>query len=206
MTPAPSPRFRISRYRRLAWVGSLLACGLSLLGLALCWLNPSIGAPLRPGLDFTGGTQVQVGRDCAPCNAITAADFIQGNGWLKDWPSWGGSELYAKIEKNPEKYLEKYGLLSPLLVDKNTNEVLGGNGRLKAIKELGWDEVWIKYVEPKDENERIELALLDNNQFGNYLQEKLEELIADVDIELWIKENQLLGDDIIQAIPEGVGI
>jgi preprotein translocase subunit SecF len=82
MTPAPTPRFRISRYRRLAWLGSALACGLSVLGLALCWLNPAIHAPLRPGLDFTGGTQVQVERDCAPCTAITAAEIRQGLGGL----------------------------------------------------------------------------------------------------------------------------
>jgi preprotein translocase subunit SecF len=72
--PTPSPagpprdlpplRFRISRWRRQAWVGSLLACTLSLLGLALCWSNPTIGAPLRPGLDFTGGTQIQLERRC----------------------------------------------------------------------------------------------------------------------------------------------
>jgi len=78
MTPVPSPRFRISRHRRLAWLVSALACGLSLLGLALCWLNPSIHAPLRPGLDFTGGTQVQVERDCAPCSPITALEIRQG--------------------------------------------------------------------------------------------------------------------------------
>ena len=31
----PTPRFRISRHRRLAWWGSSLACGLSVIGLAL---------------------------------------------------------------------------------------------------------------------------------------------------------------------------
>jgi len=56
----------ISRYRRLAWIGSGIACLLSLLGLVLCWLDPSIAAPLKPGLDFTGGTQIQVERRCAP--------------------------------------------------------------------------------------------------------------------------------------------
>ena len=60
----PIPRFRISRHRRLAWWGSSLACGLSVIGLVLCWLNPAIGAPLRPGLDFTGGTQIQLERRC----------------------------------------------------------------------------------------------------------------------------------------------
>ncbi len=78
MSSAPSPRFRISRHRRLAWIGSALACGLSLLGLVLCWLNPAIHAPLRPGLDFTGGTQVQVERDCAPCAPVTADEIRQG--------------------------------------------------------------------------------------------------------------------------------
>jgi preprotein translocase subunit SecF len=78
VTDLPAPRFRISRYRLLAWIGSGLACLLSLLGLVLCWLHPSIRLPLKPGLDFTGGTQIQVVRNCGavsqqpPCSAITA--------------------------------------------------------------------------------------------------------------------------------------
>jgi preprotein translocase subunit SecF len=75
-TPLPSPRFRITRHRRLAWVGSGLACLFSLVGLVLCWINPEIGAPLRPGLDFTGGTQIQLERACpGPCSPITADDL-----------------------------------------------------------------------------------------------------------------------------------
>jgi preprotein translocase subunit SecF len=67
----PSPGFRISRWRRQAWIGSLLACSLSLLGLVLCWTNPTIRAPLRPGLDFTGGTQIQLERRCpSACPAL----------------------------------------------------------------------------------------------------------------------------------------
>ena len=72
----PSPKFRINRHRRLAWWGSGLACLLSLIGLALCWLNPTIGAPLRPGLDFTGGTQIQLERSCGTsCSPLTAAQL-----------------------------------------------------------------------------------------------------------------------------------
>ena len=72
----PEPRFRINRHRRLAWWGSALACALSLLGLALCWLNPAIGSPLKPGLDFTGGTQIQLQRDCGTtCQTLKAADL-----------------------------------------------------------------------------------------------------------------------------------
>lgn len=70
-------RFRVSRYRRLAWWGSGLACLLSLIGLLACWLTPSIGLPLKPGLDFTGGTQIQFERACSPTCPPIAADQIQ---------------------------------------------------------------------------------------------------------------------------------
>lgn len=78
--PSPTPlaalppiRFlRINRHRRIAWIGSLLACALSLAGLALSWANPAIHSPLKPGLDFTGGTQIQVERRCgSDCGALT---------------------------------------------------------------------------------------------------------------------------------------
>lgn len=72
-SPTPTPRFLISRHRRLAWIGSGIACLLSVLGLVLCWLDPTIAAPLKPGLDFTGGTQIQVERRCAPPAAAAGA-------------------------------------------------------------------------------------------------------------------------------------
>jgi preprotein translocase subunit SecF len=74
-TALPNPRFRITRHRRLAWWGSGLACLLSLVGLVLCWINPDIRAPLRPGLDFTGGTQIQLERACGSnCSGLSASD------------------------------------------------------------------------------------------------------------------------------------
>ena len=74
--PLPNPRFRINRHRRLAWWGSGLACLLSVIGLVLCWLNPAIGAPLRPGLDFTGGSQIQLERNCgSSCPPLSAGQL-----------------------------------------------------------------------------------------------------------------------------------
>ena len=71
------PRFRISRHRRTAWLGSGLAALLSVIGLLMSWLNPAIGSPLKPGLDFTGGTQIQLERACQPnqCPALNAAEI-----------------------------------------------------------------------------------------------------------------------------------
>ena len=82
---APQPRFRISRHRRTAWLGSGSAAVLSLVGLLLSWLNPGIHAPLKPGLDFTGGTQIQLERNCAgrSCSAISAPEIQKALAPLK---------------------------------------------------------------------------------------------------------------------------
>lgn len=64
-------RFRVNRHRRSLWLLSAAAILLSLLGMALSWSSATIRAPLRPGLDFTGGTQIQLERRCEPaCSAL----------------------------------------------------------------------------------------------------------------------------------------
>ena len=85
MNAPPLRFFRISRYRRTAWLGSGLAAVLSVIGLLVSWLNPGIHAPLKPGLDFTGGTQIQLERRCAAggCAAISAPEIQQALTSLK---------------------------------------------------------------------------------------------------------------------------
>ncbi|MFQ6537271.1 MULTISPECIES: protein translocase subunit SecF [Aphanothece] len=66
---------RVNQRRRQLWAISLVALLLSVIGIALCWTSPSIGAPLRPGLDFTGGTQIQIERRCADgCGALRGSE------------------------------------------------------------------------------------------------------------------------------------
>ena len=57
-------RLPLSASRVRVWLVSGLTVLVALVGLISCWLNPDIAAPLRPGLDFTGGTQIQLERDC----------------------------------------------------------------------------------------------------------------------------------------------
>ena len=57
-------RLQLSASRVRVWLVSGLTLLVAMVGLISCWLNPDIAAPLRPGLDFTGGTQIQLERDC----------------------------------------------------------------------------------------------------------------------------------------------
>lgn len=71
--------FPLSRLRRRVWWVSLLVLLISVLGLLLCWTNPSIQAPLRPGLDFTGGTQIQLERACAAACSDLRVSEVQAS-------------------------------------------------------------------------------------------------------------------------------
>ena len=68
---------RVNRRRRQFWAISAVALALSLLGLGLSWRAPSIGAPLRLGLDFTGGTQIQIARLCGERCAELGSDAVE---------------------------------------------------------------------------------------------------------------------------------
>jgi len=59
----------VIRQRSFWWLISGILLAASLIGMIISWQQ--FGAPLRPGLDFVGGTRIQVTRDCgaADCNA-----------------------------------------------------------------------------------------------------------------------------------------
>jgi len=118
------------------------------------------------------------------------------------------SELH-EWDKNPrsikeddfnrlKKQIEKLGQYKPLIITKD-GEVIGGNMRLKAYKTLGIDDVWVSVVEPKDENEKLEYALSDNDRAGYYDADLLANMMPEYKID-WkayavdLKEPILISD------------
>lgn len=82
--------------------------------------------------------------------------------------------------------LVRYTMLHPLTVDGRDNKtVLGGNMRLKAIRELAKEykikTVSCNVVEVKDDKEAILIALKDNEAFGRYIEEELKILTLDIE-------------------------
>ncbi len=123
------PRFRINDHRRLAWIGSLVACLLSLLGLALCWSNPTIGSPLRPGLDFTGGTQIQLERACADGCGSLGAPELQGRVAALRIPAEAGGGTPPSLSSASVQVLDggrRLTLRLPALAPDQTEAVVRG--------------------------------------------------------------------------------
>ena len=70
----------------------------------------------------------------------------------------------------------------PLIVNcypGRENVVIAGNMRLRAARELGWEEVPVLVVSVPPDVE-AQWNLKDNNQWGDYVQEDLAEMLADL--------------------------
>ncbi|MEB3148158.1 MAG: protein translocase subunit SecF [Sphaerospermopsis sp.] len=55
----------INKARNLWWTISSAVILSGIISMVISWQNPNIKAPLRPGLDFIGGTRLQLVRDCS---------------------------------------------------------------------------------------------------------------------------------------------
>lgn len=86
-------------------------------------------------------------------------------------------KLKASIEKFP-----KMMSLRPIVYDPDTMEVLGGNQRLLAIRDLGMKEIpddWVKSADELTEKEKREFIIRDNIQAGDWDFEILEAEFSD---------------------------
>lgn len=58
-------QFSVIKQRNIWWTisGAIILAGI--IAMIISWTRPDIGAPLRPGLDFIGGTKLQLELDCS---------------------------------------------------------------------------------------------------------------------------------------------
>ncbi len=107
---------------------------------------------------------------------------------LKEYPGnprWMSKESIEKLKKS----IQEFGLVVPLVINPR-NEVIGGNQRLKALQELGIEEVDCIVVDlPKKKEKKLNLAL--NRISGAWDYEKLLEFLRSPIEDLEIEELKL---------------
>jgi len=84
-------------------------------------------------------------------------------------------ETFEKLKRS----LEEFGYVEPIIVNKRNMHVVGGNQRVKALKELGIKEIEAVIVDLDEKKEKaLNVAL--NKITGEWDFEKLEELISEL--------------------------
>jgi len=75
--------------------------------------------------------------------------------------------------------LRTFGQVEPLVVRTESNTVVGGNGRLVAMRELGWKKAKVVYVELDDEKAAaLAIALNRTGELAEWDEQKLSELLG----------------------------
>jgi preprotein translocase subunit SecF len=82
----------VIKQRKLWWTVSIAVTVIGLLAMAISWKQ--LGAPLRPSLDFIGGTRFQIGLDCTKADCKKPID-LDGVRKLLDAQGLTGSTVQA---------------------------------------------------------------------------------------------------------------
>lgn len=68
-------KFSVTKQRKWWWLLSAAVILSGIISMIISWTNPSIGSPLRRGLDFTGGSKLQYELDCSIANNCKSIDI-----------------------------------------------------------------------------------------------------------------------------------
>lgn len=78
--------------------------------------------------------------------------------------------------------LKEFGQVEPLVVQKSSGKVIGGNGRLKVMRELGWAECDVAYVDMDNaKSTALGIALNRAGERAEWNEEQLQSLIDELD-------------------------
>ena len=85
-----------------------------------------------------------------------------------------GMEEYEKIRMS----IERFGYVDPIIANKRTGNIVGGHQRWKVLKNLGYIEIDIIYIDVDNKTEKaLNLAL--NKISGDWDMVKLKDVLAE---------------------------
>ena len=79
--------------------------------------------------------------------------------------------------------INEFGYISPIIVNKHNNHIIGGNQRCIALKQLGYTMIDVIYIDEPDINKEKALNIRLNNLSGEWDMPKLEKVIDELKME-----------------------
>lgn len=99
---------------------------------------------------------------------------------LREWPENPRKISDAALERLKQRLVDEAEMLEARpLIALPDGTVIAGNMRLRAAAALGWKQIAVHVIDA-DEKRAREIALTDNNQFGQWEEPELAAIIADL--------------------------
>lgn len=85
---------------------------------------------------------------------------------------------YIKLKNS----IQEFGYVEPIVINKRNNVIIGGHQRYKVLKDLGYKDVDVVYVDLDDIHEKsLNIAL--NKISGDWDADKLEDLLREINLD-----------------------
>ena len=79
--------------------------------------------------------------------------------------------------------IKEFGYISPIIVNKHNNHIVGGNQRCLALKQLGYTMIDVIYINEQDINKEKALNIRLNNLSGEWDTNKLQNILDDLKLQ-----------------------
>lgn len=79
--------------------------------------------------------------------------------------------------------INEFGYISPIIVNKHNNHIVGGNQRCLALKQLGYTMIDVIYINEPDINKEKALNIRLNNLSGEWDKNKLQNILDDLKLQ-----------------------
>lgn len=76
--------------------------------------------------------------------------------------------------------INEFGYISPIIVNKHNNHIVGGNQRYEALKSLGYTDVDVVFVDESDLNREKALNIALNKISGEWDEVKLNQIFTEM--------------------------
>lgn len=97
-------------------------------------------------------------------------------------PDWNPRQITETEMEKLKTSIKEFGYVDPIIVNQHNNHIVGGNQRYLALKELGYNEVEVLYInEPNILKEKaMNIAL--NKISGEWDQDKLDVVLEEIQL------------------------
>tara|TARA_B100000700_G_scaffold287599_1_gene343404 strand:- start:628 stop:1593 length:966 start_codon:yes stop_codon:yes gene_type:complete len=104
---------QLFKNRKFVWLVSSLLSLMSIVGMLICFKSPTIKAPLNLGLDYTGGTQIILERNCNDnCLELNTLDISRNISSLSSTDKKFSSKTSPNLTRSQIQLLDKSKLIS----------------------------------------------------------------------------------------------
>ena len=97
-------------------------------------------------------------------------------------PDWNPRQITDEELEKLKKSIKEFGYIDPIIVNEYNNHIVGGNQRYLALKQLGYEEVDVIFInEPNIMKEKaMNIAL--NKISGEWDQDKLDVVLEEIQL------------------------